>query len=472
MRPVESDPSPCTDLFRNRLDNLLDQRHELYRLADMIDWQSFDEEFGALYCADNGCPARAMRLMVGLQYLKHLYALSDDAVVMRWVENPYWQYFCGEEYFQHQLPIDPSSMTRFRQRIGDSGCEKILQATVNVGIQSRTIKPAELKRVTVDTTVQEKAVAFPTDSKLLNRSRVRLVKLCHKHNVPLRQSYARKGPQVLLKASRYGHARQLRRMRGQVKKLKTYLGRVVRDVERKIAGDADLQAVFVDELAMAKRLLSQQKSDRKKLYSLHAPEVECISKGKAHKRYEFGVKASIATTNKSNFVVGGMAMPGNPFDGHTLKTALDQVRRLTGSVIEEAFVDRGYRGHSEEAAVVYISGQKRGIKTRRLKKSLNRRQAIEPVIGHLKSDGLLGRNYLKGSEGDQVNVMLSCAGHNLRLILRKLRLFWLSILGRLSVRQAARLLRTWSAQWLHQYRPRITWPTIARSSTDLVPAAT
>lgn len=429
MRPKEPDPSPASDLFRNRLENMLDQRHELYRLADLIDWSAFDSAFGELYCVDNGCPAKATRLMVGLQYLKHTYGLSDDAVVMRWVENPYWQYFCGEEYFLHQIPIDPSSMTRFRKRIGESGCEKILQATVKAGLQSKTIKPADLKRVTVDTTVQEKAVSFPTDSKLLNRSRMRLVKLCRRQDIVLRQSYARKGPQALLRASRYAHARQLRRMRRQVKRLNTYLGRVVRDIERKIARHPEKQAVFADELAMAKRLLKQKKTDRNKLYSLHAPEVECISKGKAHKRYEFGVKASIATTNKSNFVVGGLALPGNPFDGHTLVTALAQIRRLTGSVIDEAFVDRGYRGHGEELTTVYISGQKRGIKTERLKRSLKRRQAVEPVIGHLKSDGLLGRNYLKGSQGDQMNVMLSCAGHNLRLILRQLRFFCRRLLG-------------------------------------------
>ena len=218
-------------------------------------------------------------------------------------------------------------------------------------------------------------------------------------------------------------------MRRQVKRLNTYLGRVVRDIERKIAQHPEKQAVFADELAMAKRLLKQKKTDRNKLYSLHAPEVECISKGKAHKRYEFGVKASIATTNKSNFVVGGLALPGNPFDGHTLVTALAQIRRLTGSVIDEAFVDRGYRGHGEELTTVYISGQKRGVKTERLKRSLKRRQAVEPVIGHLKSDGLLGRNYLKGTQGDQMNVMLSCAGHNLRLILMQLRIFCRRILG-------------------------------------------
>ena len=428
MRPREPEPTYASDLFRNRLDNLLDQRHELYRLSDLIDWNGFDTAFGELYCPDNGCPGKATRLMVGLHYLKHTYGLSDEDVVKRWVENPYWQYFCGEEYFQHQMPIDPSSLSRFRRRIGESGCEKILQVSVEAGLESKTIKRNDLRRVTVDTTVQEKAVSFPTDSKLLNRSRERLVKLCHKQGVVLRQSYARKGPEALLLTNRYAHARQMRRMRRQIRKLRTYLGRVVRDIERKIADCPAQQRIFADELAMAKRVLKQKKTDSHKLYSLHAPEVECIGKGKAHKRYEFGVKASVATTNRSNFVVGGMALPGNPFDGHTLVDALVQVRRLTGSAIDEAFVDRGYRGHDEKTTTVYISGQKRGIKTQRLRRSLKRRQAIEPVIGHLKSDGLLGRNYLKGTVGDHMNVLLSCAGHNLRLILRQLRIFWLWIL--------------------------------------------
>ena len=341
------------------------------------------------------------------------------------MENPYWQYFCGEVYFQHAAPIDPSSLTRFRQRIGESGCERLLQVTVAAGVQSKAVKAADFKRVTVDTTVQEKAVSYPTDSKLLNRSRERLVRLCRQQGVVLRQSYARKEPQALQQANRYGHARQYRRMRRQVKRLRTYLGRVVRDIERKTADNPARQAVFAEELALARRLLAQRKQDKHKLYSVHAPEVECISKGKVAKRYEFGVKASIATTNKSNFVVGGLALPGSPYDGHTLKNALAQVRRLTGKTIDEAFVDKGYRGHDETETTVYISGQRHGIKTQRLKRSLKRRQAIEPVIGHLKSDGLLDRNYLKGTQGDQFNVLLSCAGHNLRLILRQLRLFCL-----------------------------------------------
>ena len=421
--PEPSASSSEEDLFRSRLDNMINQRHELCRLAKLIDWPVFDAVFGSLYSPDKGCPGKPTRLMVGLHYLKHIHNLSDEEVVSGWVENPYWQYFCGETHFQHEPPIDPSSMTRFRKRIGTQGGELILSATVSAGMKSKTVKPSDVKRVTVDTTVQEKAVAFPTDSRLLNRSRERLVRLCREHGVTLRQSYARKGPQALLMANRYAHARQMKRMNGQVRKLRTWLGRVVRDMERKSAGNAVLEAALSDELALAKRLLSQRKKDSNKLYSLHAPEVECIAKGKAHKRYEFGTKVSIAVTNRGNFIVGGMALPGNPYDGHTLGSALQQVYRLTGKKVREVFADKGYRGHGVEDSQVYISGQKRGVNTARLKKCLKRRQAVEPVIGHLKSDGRLGCNWLQGTEGDQMNVLTVCAGHNLRLILSHLRIF-------------------------------------------------
>ena len=419
MRSIAPITNLEQDMFRRELRNMLDQRHPLYRLADIIDWDFFDAEFGRLYCPNNGAPAKPTRLMVGLHYLKHIDKLSDEAVVSRWIENPYWQYFCGEKYFQHDLPIDPSSMTRFRKRIGEDGCEKLLQATIEAGLKTGAVKPGDFKRVTVDTTVQEKAVTYPTDAKLLNRSRVRLARLCERRGLTLRQSYARTGPKLLLQANRYAHAKQYRRLRRQIKRLRTILGRVVRDIERKTANSPLLGVLFQEEIKMARRLLTQGRTGKDKLYSLHAPEVECISKGKEHKRYEFGVKASIAVTNKSNFVVGAMALPGRPYDGHSLVGALEQVRKLTQSAIEEVFVDRGYRGHGEKDAAVYISGQRRGI-TKRLKRLLKRRQAGEPVIGHLKTDGHLGRNYLLGADGDQINVVLSSAGHNLRLAMKKL----------------------------------------------------
>ena len=328
--------------------------------------------------------------------------------------------FCGEEHFRHAFPIDPSSLSRWRKRIGKEGAELILKLTVTAGLASKAVRPSSLERVIVDTTVQEKAIAYPTDSRLYNRSRERLVRLAVQQGIGLRQSYQRLGPQALLKAGRYAHARQMRRANREIKRLKTYLGRVVRDIGRKIAGRQDLQPSFHAELAKAERLLAQKRQDKNKLYSLHAPEVECIAKGKAHKKYEFGVKVSVATTNRDNFVVGMLAEPGNPYDGHTLGRAIEQVERMCGCAVQRSFVDRGYRGHKLKKPQVLISGSKRGL-TPQMKKELRRRSAVEPVIGHMKNDGKLGRNYLLGALGDAINALLCGAGHNIRLILNKLR---------------------------------------------------
>lgn len=408
------------ELFRERLENILNRNHELYRLAGLIDWDAFETEFGAFYAAKKGRPGIPIRLMAGLTYLGHAYGLSDEAVVAKWVENPYWQYFCGETYFQHRLPIDSSSMSRWRKRIGEEGCEKILAETLQAGLRSGAVKDSSLKRINVDTTVQPKAVRFPTDSRSYNRCRERLVRLAQKYDIPLRQSYARLGPKALRKAASYAHARQFRRAKKEIRRLKTYLGRVYRDVLRKILHDPDLHAEFHEELELTERMLAQQKQDKNKLYSIHAPEVECIAKGKVHKKYEFGVKVSVATTSRDNFVVGMQALPGNPFDGHTLAGALNQVARLSGVIPERCYVDRGYRGHGVESSSVFISGQRRGV-TPTIKKELRRRSAVEPVIGHMKEDGKLGRNWLKGSIGDKINALLCGAGHNIRIILRKLR---------------------------------------------------
>lgn len=424
MKPQTAANSPTDDLFRHRLENLIDTRHELVKLAAVIDWQRFDGEWGEAFC-EHGRPAIATRLIAGLHYLKHTYGLSDDQVVQRWAENPYWQYFCGERYFQHQLPLNPSSLSRWRRRLGEAGMESLLSATIDAAIEVKAVRTRDLKRVTVDTTVQEKAVAFPTDSKLYNRARERLVRLAKAHDVPLRQSYVRVGPRLLFKNNRYGYARQTRRMRRTTAKLKTVLGRVVRDIERRLPTQAEsVQAAFAEPMALTKRLLAQQRQDKNKLYALHAPEVECIAKGKVPKRYEFGVKASIATTNRSNLVVGAQSMPGNPHDGHTLSSALAQVERLSGQRPERCYVDLGYRGHDVTDVEVFKARQKRGV-TRSIRRELKRRNAIEPIIGHMKNDGLLHRNYLKGTEGDAINVILCGAGQNLRLILNHLRIFWL-----------------------------------------------
>jgi IS5 family transposase len=428
MKPRKAEQIPQADMFRLRLDQMLNQRHALYKLSNQIDWNAAEVNFGHLY-SEEGRPGIPIRLMVGLHYLKHTYDLSDEEVVAQWAENHYWQYFCGETYFQHHLPIDPSQMTRFRKRIGEAGCEFMLGLTVHAGIVTRTVSAASLSIVNVDTTVQEKAIAFPTDARLYHKARGALVRAAKRMGIPLRQSYERVSKLALAKNGRYAHARQMQRARREQRRLRTYLGRVIRDIERKLPEEhaAKMNAL----LNIAKRILTQQRHDRGKVYSMHAPEVECIAKGKAHKPYEFGVKVGIVSTSKESFVVGMQSLPGNPYDGHTLSASLAQVERLTGVLPKEAYVDRGYKGHGVDDTTVWIAGAKRGVTTA-IKKKLKRRNAVEPVIGHMKNDGRLGRNFLKGEDGDAINALLCGAGHNLRKILRQLALLsphsWLALL--------------------------------------------
>lgn len=413
------------DLFRQELGNLINPRHPLVKLAGHIDWQACEDRFGGLYAAGVGRPGHRIRLMVGLQLLKHSANLSDEEVVALWVENPYWQYFCGEQYFCHQLPIDPSLMTGFRKRIGQTGCEFILGLTIQTGVQTKTVAQTSLQVVNVDTTVQEKAVAFPTDTRLLHKAREALVRQSKRYGIELRQSYERVGKAAFVRSQRYAHAKQMQRAKAQTKKLRTYLGRVIRDVERKASQEQQnkLQAL----LQVCQRIHEQKRKrlpgEAPKMYSVHAPEVECIAKGKAHKPYEFGIKVGIVSTSKESFVLAAKALAGNPYDGHTLKECLEQAQSLSQSDIKEAYVDRGYKGHSinPEQCKVWIAGAKRGVTTATHRK-LKRRNAVEPVIGHMKSDGRLGRNFLKGQTGDAMNALLCAAGHNMRKILRKLRL--------------------------------------------------
>ncbi len=418
MKPRKQEQIPQQDLFRLRLDQMLNQRHALYQLADQIEWHRAEEQFGSLY-SDEGRPGIPTRIMVGMHYLKHAFDLSDEEVVMGWIENPYWQYFCGALYFQHSLPIDPSQMTRFRKRIGEVGCEFMLGLTIQAGLATQTVKAASLTVVNVDTTVQEKAIAFPTDARLYHKARGALVRAAKRINIPLRQSYERVSKLALAKNGRYAHARQPARARREQRRLRTYLGRTIRDIERKLP---EVQAARMNTLlAIAKRILTQQRHDKNKVYSMHAPETECIAKGKAHKKYEFGVKVGVVSTSRESFVVGMKSLPGNPYDGHTLKASLDQVERLTGRLPQEAYVDRGYKGHGINDSEVWIAGTRRGV-TPAIKKKLKRRNAVEPVIGHMKNDGRLGRNFLKGMAGDAINALLCGAGHNLRKILRRLAL--------------------------------------------------
>ena len=429
-------PKPRTpennDLFRQRLDELVNLSHPLVQLAQHIDWSVFEHGWVGFFSSHRGRPATRPRLVAGLLYLQHTFALSDEAVVWGWVENPYWQLFCGETWFQHQPPIDPSSLTRWRQRIGAEGMEWLLAQTIEAAASAKVIKQHSLDKVIVDSTVQEKAIAYPTDSKLLNRGRQQLVQLVAETGITLRQNYNRIAPKLAGQIARYAHAKQYRRMRSHLKKLKTLVGRDWRDVSRQLAQvPQHLKPKVTDLLQKVERLLKQQPQDNHKLYSLHAPEVECINKGKSRQPYEFGVKVSVMTTHKEGLVVGMRSLPGNPYDGHTLHLALEQAAVLMQQQPKEVFVDLGYRGATVPAGVkVYHRKLRRGI-TARLKRDIRRRSAIEPVIGHMKNDGRLRRNWLQGTEGDAFHAILCGCGHNLRMILRKLRLLLVLIFLRL-----------------------------------------
>ena len=415
MRPQSA---PCEDrqgdLFKIELTAILDHAHPLLLLAHTVDWAGLDEAFAPLFCEDNGRPAQSTRLMTALHYLKYTFDLSDEQVVAGWIENPYWQYLSGMKYFAHTRPIDPSSMTNWRKRLGRSGAEKMLEETIAAGLKIKAIKPSQLRRVNVDTTVQEKHVRFPTDARLYDRARERLVAEARARSIPLRQSYRRVGKRLLLMSGRYAHARQMKRSRRCTKRLNTLLGRVIRDIERRcVEPDAPLQEL----LGTARRIHTQQRTDKKKVYSVHEAHVECIAKGKAHKRYEFGVKVSVAATSRGGWFVGAMAIHGNPYDGHTLKAQMEQLERLRVQP-EQVFVDRGYRGHGYEGpSEVHVDKVRRGGTARRLWRWMKRRAAIEPGIGHLKQEHRMDRCRLKGVEGDAFNATLSAAGMNFRKLL-------------------------------------------------------
>jgi len=397
------------NLFRVELSRIVNRGQGLVKLAGAVDWNSLDEMFGSTYCPDNGRPGVSTRLMVALHYLKYTHNLSDEDVVACWVENPYWQYFSGMKWFEHEAPINPSSMTRWRKRIGEAGAEELLGETIKAGLKIKAVKPHQLKRVNVDTTVQEKEIRFPTDARLYDRARQRLVDAAKERDIALRQNYNRKSKHLLHKQSQYTHAHQMQRARRCTRKLKTFLGRVICDIERKYPQpDEQLQEL----LEIGRKIFRQQLKDKNKTYSVHAPEVECISKGKAHKRYEFGCKVSVAATSRGGWFVGAMAVHGNPYDGHTLNDTLSQVERIS-SMPDHAFVDRGYRGHGYEGSVeVHVDKRRRGRTAKSLWRWMKRRAAIEPGIGHLKREHRMDRNRLKGKEGDCINAILSAAGMN------------------------------------------------------------
>lgn len=333
------------DLFRPALDQIIDMGHPLVRLAQEIDWSFLEQRFASVCEAGPGQPPLPARLVAGLFILKHTHSLSDEALCARWLENPYYQYFCGEQVFRHELAFERSSMSRWRGRLGEENLEALLQESLSVAHKTGALETKDLERVVADTTVQPKAIAHPTDARLMYRAIEKLVALAKREEVPLRQSYLRVGKRAAIMVGRYIHAHQFKRARRMLRFLRTRLGRLIRDIGRKIDGDQVLEALFIPLLSLASQVRHQDRHQRgPKIYALHAPEVECIGKGKARTPYEFGCKVSVATPVTSpkggQFVLHAKALHGNPYDGHTLGPIIADLERLTGVETRRIHVDK------------------------------------------------------------------------------------------------------------------------------------
>ena len=457
------------DFFRGRLEQMIDLRHPLAVLTRCMPWAQIEaaltpslqhrEREGQVIEGEDlfgpslqmvgtgvsaaGRPRLPIRLMASLLYLKHAFDLSDEEVVARWAENVVWQYFSGQVYYEPRFPCDATQLGRFRRAIGEAGVEELLKATIETAVTTKAVRPNEFERVIVDSTVQEKAIAHPVDSRLLEIARAKLVQTAKAAGIALKQTFAKEGKELRRKAGGYAHAKQFKRLRRVVKRQRTVLGIVLREIQRKL-GTASGSALALTRLhtlmARAERIRTQRPKDKNKLYALHAPEVECIGKGKARKPYEFGVKASIAVTHRSGLMVGARTFPGNPYDGHTLSAQLEQTQILlegVGRVPKQVVVDLGYRGVDQDNPKVQIihRGKLKSLDQKQ-RRWLKRRQAVEPAIGHLKSDHRMERCWLAGALGDALHAVLCAVGYNLRWLMRAMvrlglgGLFWALIYPR------------------------------------------
>jgi len=398
------------------LADTLDHRHPLFTLGEKVDWDALEAAFGKLYHPTQGRPCKPIRLMAGLLILKHLRNLSDESAVEQWSENAYYQHFCGNAQFTPAAPCDASELTRFRERIGGAGAELILKESIRVNG-----KDAGERHVSVDTTVQEKDVTFPTDAKLHRKVIAGCKEIAKAEGVTPRQSYTRTLKRIALDQRFRNHPKNGKRARRADRRLKTIAGRLVRELERNLPPQSRWNA----RLALFKRVLAQKKGDSGKIYSLHEPEAQCIAKGKERKKYGSGNKVSITYTKTTGVIVGAMSFR-NPYDGDTLGPALGQHEALTGARALTATGDRGYRGRKEVGGTrIQTPGNGKagrgGYAARKLRRACRRRAAIEPVIRHLKSDHRLGRNFLKGVAGDAVNVLLAAAAFNFKRMMNKWR---------------------------------------------------
>jgi len=404
---------PQLEMYQTVLVNFINLNHELCQLANKIDWDGLEADLASYY-SEIGRPAVPVRTMVGMLLLKQIYNLSDESVVTRWMENPYWQHFTGEVYFQYKPPFNPTDFVHFRKRMGEKGMERILKESIHLFSEAE-IRQA-VKEVRIDTTVQEKNITFPTDRKLYLKVIQYCIRNAEKEGIKLKRTYPREIKRIINALRFSHHPRNIKKK----KKLERQLYRIAVKVYNDFLDQVEYKTeAYNEELDLMYAVLTQKKEDSNKVYSLHEPEVHCIAKGKDHKKYEFGNKSGFAYSRYGKIILGAIGFEGNPFDGHTLEPQLEQVKELTGLKPRYAIVDRGYRGKSEIDGIKIVMPKNLKRESRYLKKKREERcrsrSGVEAVISHLKIDHRMLRNYLSGVLGDKVNTLMAAAAYNMKL---------------------------------------------------------
>ena len=399
------------------LEDMLSHQHPLFQLSNKINWECFENAFSPLYCNTNGRPAHPIRLMCGLLILKHLRNVSDEMVVSQWSENAYYQYFCGGLEFMPKQPCDASELVHFRNRIGEEGMELILAESIRVNTDHDD--EDHFDTAFIDSTVQEKNITYPTDTKLHKKIIKNVLKIVHDKCLPLRQSYTRTLKGIYRSQRFRNHPKNRKKALKADRQLRTIAGRLVRELERNLEGKKGYENMF----ELYYKVLSQNRKSKNKVYSLHEPDVVCISKGKEHKQYEFGNKVSILRS-WSGLILGACSFR-NEYDGHTIEKTLEQTQRMTGRKVDKLAGDRGYRGIKQIGQTKILipdtpKAKDSYYQKRKKHKLFCKRAGIEPTIGHLKVDHRLSRNFYKGVKGDAINVLLAAAAYNFKRAMRVL----------------------------------------------------
>jgi IS5 family transposase len=410
--------NPQSDLFKIALKDIVSEKIDLVQLTHKITWEDVEDHFGPFYSI-HGRPSVPTRTMVGLLLLKSMFSVPDEELIPSWVQNPYWQYFCGEQYFRDSGPCDPSDLVHFRKRIGKEGSEYILKLTVQLHGKDAFEEP----QVICDTTVQEKDITFPTDAKLYYAIIEQCWKIAKDNHLKLHQSFKFLSKAMRLKLRFAHHPKKKREARHALKRLKNFAYKLIRQL--KAAMNEEQNSLYVEKFILFTKVLQQQKQDSNKIYSLHEPDVYCMAKGKENKTYEFGCKASIALTKSTGIIVGATTFEKNTNDLYTLEQTLKQINYTTDKLPEELICDRGYRGKTkiDDCRISIpkpLSKKATRYQKHKVQLKFRRRASIEPIIGHLKYQHRMARNFLKGQLGDFMNCVLAAAGFNLKKMLRKI----------------------------------------------------